>query len=269
MKESYARLASAAAAGVVLLIAWDLVVLRGQSPETISRSVLVIRCALYALAAVTAAAAAMTFNWWREPIGVAWTLFAVQFLLLLVNYILRRTDAPGSAVSATLIILNLAEISAYFAMSRVLYAAGLGGLISPARRVVLTLAALAVALLLLSSSLVSQWQAIVAGNLRPASLVSVLSDVITFTLIAPLAMSTLVLRGGHISWIFGLLTISVFGWMVNGSAELIVRLLGGAPELLRTVRMAGIAIAALFNAAAAATQVLNARRTMKETRSDG
>src|SRR5216110_3319301 len=209
-----------------------------------------VRIALYALAATTAGAAASRLGWWREHIGRAWTLFSLEFLCLLVNYVLRQT-APEArvALNATLVAANLAQIAAYWLMARVLTAAGIAHLISRGTRAALAIAALAVAIILCHVSLLTQWEAIRSGHLQPGSLVSVLADVITFTLIAPLAMSALTLRGGQLSWIFGFLTISVFGWMINTGAPSIATVLGGGAEALRAIRLAGIVIATLFNAA--------------------
>src|ERR1043166_2507611 len=169
----------------------------------------VLRIILYGLAAIAAGMAAERFNWWHEHLGRAWALFSLEFFLLLVNYVLRRT-APSAdlALNATLIAANVAQIAAYWLMARMLTAAGIGYLMSPAKRIVLTIAALAIAILLCQASLLAQWQAIRAGHLQPGSLVSVLADVVTFTLVAPLAMSALALRGGQLSWIFAFLTIS-------------------------------------------------------------
>ena len=227
-------------------------------------AVFVIRVFLYALAAVAAGTAAVRFGWWREHIGRAWTLFSLEFVLLLVNYVLRR-EAPDARVvlDSTLIAANVAQIAAYWLMSRVLASAGIGYLIGRTKRILLTLAALAVAVLLCHASLSAQWVALRSGAVQPGSLVSVLADVITFTLVAPLAMSTVTLRGGQLSWIFGFLTLSVFGWMINTGAPSIVGVWSGGAEALRAVRLAGVAIAALANAAAATAQVMATIRVMK------
>jgi hypothetical protein len=228
-----------------------------------------VRIALYILAAMTAGVAASRFGWWREHIGRAWTLFSLEFLCLLVNYVLRQT-APdaGVALNATLVAANLAQIAAYWLMARVLTTAGIAHLISRGTRVALTIAALAVAILLCHVALLAQWEAIRSGHLQPGSLISVLADVITFTLVAPLAMSALTLRGGQLSWIFLFLTISVFGWMINTGAPSIATVLGGGPDALRAVRLAGVVIASLFNAAAAAAQSLATIRAMRGARID-
>src|SRR5205085_1296186 len=205
----------------------------------------VLRIVLYGVAALAAGMAAARFAWWHEHIGRVWALFSLEFLLLLVNYILRRTE-PGAAtaLNLTLIAANLAQMAAYWLVARLLTAAGLGYLISGAKRIALTAAALALAVLLCHASLLTQWQALRAGHLQPGALISVLTDVITFTLIAPLALSTLALRGGQLSWIFGFLTLSVFGWMLNSAAGAIVT----SPDAVRALRTAGVAVAALGNA---------------------
>ena len=217
--------------------------------------VFVTRVLLYALAAATAGVAAAKFGWWREHIGRAWTLFSLEFVCLLINYILRRA-APGATLGleATLVAANLAQIAAYWLMARVLISAGIGYLIGGTKRILLTVVALAVAVILCHVSLLAQWEAIRSGQVHLGSLVSVLADVITFTLVAPLAMSALTLRGGQLSWIFGFLTVSVFGWMINTGAPSINDLLGGGPVALRFTLLAGVAVAALCNAAAATAQ---------------
>lgn len=228
-----------------------------------------MRSALYALTAMTAGVAASRFGWWREHIGRAWMLFSLEFLCLLVNYVLRQTGPDaGIALNATLVAANLAQIAAYWLMARVLATAGIAQLISRGTRASLTIAALAVAVLLCHVSLLAQWDAIRSGHLQPGSLISVLADVITFTLVAPLAMSALTLRGGQLSWIFVFLTISVFGWMINTGAPSIAIVLGGGTEALRAIRLAGVVIASLFNAAAAGAQSLATIRAMKGARAD-
>jgi len=251
----FRRSGIAAACGVVILVLLDLFLTGALPPDVRPWYGAAVRIALYGFAAVAAGIAAARFGWWREYIGRAWSLFALEFLFLLINYILRRA-APGAAIAqnVTLIAANVAQIAAYWLMARVLAAAGIGSLISRAKKVVLIAAALAVAILLCHASLLAQWHLIRSANVQPGSLISVLADVITFTLVAPLAMNALTLRGGRLSWIFGFLTISVFGWMINTGATSIAEVFGGGADVLRSIRTAGVAIASLFNAAAAATQ---------------
>lgn len=257
-------MAFAAVCAAAVLILADVFVAARLSAEAQSAYSFAVRSALYALAAVAAGTAAGRVGWWSGYAGRAWTLFSLEFVLLLVNYLLRRS-APGAtaALDATLVAANLAQIAAYWLMARMLAAAGMGHLTSPAKKILLTVVALGVAIALCHVSLEAQWQSLRAGEIKLGSLVSVLADVVTFTLIAPLAMSMLALRGGSLSWIFGLLTASVFGWMVNTGAPSIAALFGGAAGAPRSIRTAGVVIAALFNAAAAAAQSMAAIRAMK------
>jgi len=265
----FSRFALAAASAVVLILLIDVLVVGGLTADSRAWYAFLVRAALYALAAVASAIAAAKFGWWREHIGRAWTLFALEFVCLLVNYILRRA-APDArlALEATLVAANVAQIGAYWLMARIISAAGIGYVISRARRAMLTAAALALAVALCHVSLAQQWGLLLAGDIRLGSAISVLADVITFTLAAPLALSALALRGGQISWIFGFLTISVFGWMINTGAPSVADLLGGGPDALRSTRLAGIAIATLFNTAAAAAQVAASARAMKGVEAD-
>lgn len=228
------------------------------------------RILLYALAAIAAATAAGKLGWWEGYVARAWTLFSLEFLFLLVNYILRQTT-PGAALAldATLIAANVFQATAYWMMARVLAAAGIGYPLSGPRRALVAVAALGVAILLCNASLQAQWHLLRAGDVRPGALISVLTDVVTFTLIAPLATSALVLRGGMLSWTFGLLTVSVIGWMLNTGATSLTGVLGGGDDLLRAIRFAGVAVAALSNAAAATAQTLATIHAMEGSRAGG
>lgn len=262
---SFGKIGVGAACAVVLVVLLDGFLVPELSPGARFWYGTLNRVTLYALAAIAAAMAASRFGWWTEHVGRAWTLFCVEFLLLLLNYVLRRALPDARlALNASLIIANLAQIAAYWLMARTLTAAGLDYYGSRAKKILIVAAALALAILLCYSSLTTEWQSIQAGEVRPGRLVSVLSDIITFVLIAPLLLTTFTLRGGRLFWIFGFLAISVFGWMVNQAGTPIGVFLGG-DEVARVARSAGVAIASLFNAAAAITQWLAADRAMKES----
>lgn len=258
------RFGVAAICGVMVLVVLDLLVVGDLTEASRLWYVATLRIVLYSLATILAGLAAAQFGWLSQHLGRAWTLFSLEFLLLLVNYIVRRT-APDADLALDLSVIgaNGVQVAAYWLMARSLNAAGIGYLTSQSKRILLTLLALAVAVLLCYSSLLAEWQSIRAGDVRIGSIVSVVSDVITFTLIAPLAMSAFALRGGQLFWIFGYLTLAVFGWMLNQSASALTEYFLVGDDPLRTIRGAGVAIATLFTAAAAATQWLAARRTME------
>lgn len=262
---SFGRVALVAACAAVLLIVTDVLLAGRLSPDSRTWYGFFVRSALYAIAAIAAAMAAANLGWSGGRVAWAWTLFSLQFLLLLINYVLRRvTPDASAALTGTLVLANVAQVAAYWLIARVLAALGIGeGLTSITKRIVLTAVALAVAIILCQAPLLAQWQAIQSGDLRIGPLVSVLADVITFILIAPLAASALALRGGSLFWIFGFLTVSILGWMINSGAPSIAEFLVGGADSLRAVRMAGVVIASLFNAAAATTQSLVTVRAMR------
>jgi hypothetical protein len=258
------RLAISALVAVMVVIATDVLLTRAADVQAVLWFSVSVRLTVYALAAATAAMAANTFGWWREETGRPWTLFTIEFALLFVNYALRRT-APNAtlALDATAIALNLAQVGAFWLMSRTLHSAGIGHVIGTERRIALTVVAFVVAVIIAHSSILNQWKLLMSGEANVASVIGVSADVITFTLIAPLALSMIALRGGQVFWIFALLTVSVFGWMFNDAGQWIAGFMGGGDDAVRTARMAGVAIAAMFSAAAAATQWSAARRTIR------
>ena len=260
----YYRLGAAAVAVVISLAGIDLLLTQTTAPQQRVWFAAIVRLAVYALAAIASAFAANTFGWWREPIGRPWTLLFVEFALLFVNYVIRRT-APGAtfALDVTVVLLNVAEVGAFWLMSRTLQSAGIGDLVDRRRRLALTVVAFAVALMIAQTPVLTQLRAIQNGTATIASVIAVFADVITFTLIAPLAMSMFALRGGQIFWIFAFLTISIFGFMFNEAGAAIAGYVGGGDDVVRMLRMTGVAIAALFTAAAAAAQWSAARHVMK------
>src|SRR6185436_12333526 len=91
---SFVRYGVAAGAGLILVILFDVIVVGNAPPSTRIWYTAAVRLTLYALSTVAAAMAAAQFGWWREHFGRAWSLFAVEFLFLFINYALRRF-APG------------------------------------------------------------------------------------------------------------------------------------------------------------------------------
>ena len=260
----YSRLGVAAIAIVVALVGLDLLLTRIAEPQSRVVFAATVRLTVYGLAAIAAAIAANTFGWWHEPIGRPWTLLFIEFALLFVNYVIRRTAPDATiALDTTVTLLNIAEVGAFWLMSRTLQSAGIGYLIDAPRRAALTVAAFAIALAIAYTPVMTQVHAIQNGTATVASAIAVFADVVTFTLIAPLAMSMFALRGGQVFWVFAFLTISVFGFMFNQAGAAIAGYVGGDDDVVRMLRMVGIAIAALFTAAAALAQWSAARQTMR------
>jgi hypothetical protein len=223
------------------------------------------RTLLLALVAICAAITANRFRWWGDYAGRAWTLFCIAYTLLAASEVVRRflPERFSNARETLVLIANLAIIGAYWLFARSMHAAGLDYDGSQTKRIAVIVLAVLLAALLCSSSVMGELTEIRAGNARPGSLVSVLADMITFVLVAPLLLTAFALRGGRLFWMFALLTAGTFGWMVNQGSAGVFRTLGWE-SAVHTGRMVGFAIACCFIAAAALTQILATRRSANE-----
>lgn len=257
----FRSIAIAAGAGILLVVLLHLLVL--PSLDTDGRFWLNAgsRIAMLAMVTVAAGMAANQFDWWSEHFGRAWTLFFVEYGLLTFSEIIDR-GFPDLSVAAEIciVVANLAGIGAYLLMARSLSAAGLEYYGSPAKKAIVTMLALAVAIALCYSAIVYALSSI---RTNPAAVVSPAADVITFVLVAPLLLTTFALRGGQLFWIFAFLTTGTMGWMVNQGAKAIVTFAGGGDEATRIGRILGFAMACFLIAAAAFTQWLAARRAVR------
>jgi hypothetical protein len=256
---SFRFLAGAATLGVVVVALFYLFLFPGLAPNAQASTHATVRTLLLALVAFTSAMAANRFGWWSEYVGRAWTLFFVEYALLTASEILRLRSSE-MVFEVCVVLANLAGIGAYVLMARSLRAAGLELYGSPARKVLVTLLALILAIALCYSPIVG---ALEGARSNPGSLLSPLADVITFVLVAPLLLTAFALRGGQIFWMFAFLTTGTIGWMINQGMAAILRPLGGSEAVLRTGRMTGYSIACFFIAAAALTQWLTARRVLQ------
>lgn len=254
----------AAAAGILLVILLYVFITPNLSTDALFWLNAITRPLLLAMVAFAAALAANRFGWWSEYPGRAWTLFFVEYLVLAVSEVLRRA-APERHLTSEIavVIANLAGIGAYILMARQLRAAGLDFGTSQAKKVVVVLCALVVAVALCYSPVIAGWQSLRSADPSPGSIVSPLADIITFVLVAPLLLTTFALQGGEIFWTFAFLTAGTIGWMVNQGAATILRLFDAGEHTIRAGRMTGFAMACFLIAAAALTQWLGAQRALK------
>lgn len=224
----------------------------------------IARLTLLSFVAVASALAASRFGWWSEYVGRAWTLFFAGYATLAISEIFRRWLPEQQLVGETLVVAaNLELIGAYILMARSLSAAGLGMFESRTRKVLVTIAALALALALCYDPIISAAQSLQSGQANFSRLVSPVADVIMFALLAPLLLTAFALRGGQVFWIFAFLTTGTIGWMVNQGSAMVVGLFDGGAGAVRSGRMLGFAMACMFIAAAGFTQWLAAHRAMK------
>jgi hypothetical protein len=224
----------------------------------------IARISLLALVAAASGLAANRFGWWREYVGRAWTLFFAAYSLLTIGEAFRRFTESGAIGEVCVIAANVALVGAYWLTARSFKAAGLdfGG--SRAQTIVATSLALVIALAICHDALLSNVNALFAGDVSVSRFISPLADVITFALVAPLLLTAFALRGGQQFWMFALLTTGTVGWMINQGIDAILELAGGASDaVVRSGRMTGFAMACIFIASAALTQWLAAQRTTR------
>jgi len=261
---SFRSVALSAVALVLAIGVADAVIVRSGETGTFWFTS-IARTSLLALVAITAAATASRFRWWGDYAGRAWTLFCIAYTLLAGSEIMRRFMPTRESTREMLVLVaNLAIIGAYWLFARSLHAAGLDYYGSAAKKIAVIVIAIALAVALCSNSVMGEIASIRAGDARPGSLISVLADMITFVLVAPLLLTAFALRGGQLFWMFALLTAGTFGWMVNQGSAGVLRLFGWEGAV-HTGRMVGFAIACAFIAAAALTQLMATQRRAART----
>lgn len=264
------RVLSVLAASVVVIVTlFDLFLLDQLGARGAFWYRVVVRIGLLVLVAGSSAAAATKFNWWREHFGRAWTLFFAGYAVLAVSEVMKQfTPHLADVRQIPVLIANVAIVGGYWLMARSLSAAGLDYHGSTARKVVVIILAAVVAFSLTQSVLLRELSFLIAGEPNVGTLASVTADLITFVLVAPLLLITVALRGGQLSWVFGLLAVGTFGWMFNQGAESVFEFIG-IGEYQRSGTMAGFVMACSFISAAALAHWMSARRTRRGVQFSG
>jgi hypothetical protein len=221
-----------------------------------------LRCGFLFLVAVAAGLAARVLHWWREYLGKAWTLLCAAYLFLFVSEVTANLPSVSWMDEPSLVLGNLCGLSACWLLARALEAAGLGYGGPPWRKIVVTLVALAVAVGLVHGALRDELAELRAGRPHPGQIVSAVTDIATFVLVAPLLLTTLTLRGGQLFWIYLFLTLGAFGWMVNQGSALVADVLELGDGATRGGQMVGYVGACWCFTAAALAQWLSTRRAV-------
>lgn len=216
----------------------------------------VLRVLCLAAAAAAAGITASRFNWWTEYVGRAWTLLFILYAFITVAEAINRFAPQAIAAADVAVILgNIAAVGAFWLFGRALQTAGLQFYGSTAIKVAVFIAAIALACWLVVPTILSVSVSL-AGLERASSLVSAVADIITFVLVAPLLLTVWSFRGGQLSWVYGYLGLSTFGWMINQASGHIL------PEnLIRDGRMLGFILACASVVAAGYLQIASSRRS--------
>ena len=242
------------AAVVVLFTIADTVIYRllGEQAQLVYRGS--VRVTWLAAVMIATAVVAARFRWWGDYLGRAWTLLFVEYLCLTASEMTRRFVPSLSPIGRGAVVIgNLAGIAAFWLLARSLHAAGLH--FSGARSTKLgffAIGAVLAAVLVLEPS-IREVLRLLAGTGEVDRTVSVLADLITFILVAPLLLTALSFRGGRLFGVYALLTAGTIGWMINQGSGTVLTFLGMAGAT-RTGQMFGFAMACACIAGAAYVQ---------------
>lgn len=213
-----------------------------------------VRVVWLAIVMVAAAAVAARFRWWGDYLGRAWTLLFVEYLCLTASETIRRFVPSISPVGKGAVVIgNLAGIAAFFLLARSLHAAGLHFFGARSTKLGFFGIGVVLAAVLVLEPSIREIQRLFAGTGELDRAVSVLADLITFILVAPLLLTALSFRGGRLFGVYALLTAGTIGWMINQGAGTVLTFLG-LTGATRAGQMFGFAMACACIAGAAFVQ---------------
>jgi len=203
-----------------------------------------------AVAAAGCVAAALTFAS-RSRLRLAWSLIAGCYLVLALKTAPVLGDALLVVRVGTLLANVLAPLGSLL-MVQAWYGSGLAPAIPSLRRWLLPVLAFAGAIFVAGPGLVSRVQAAGQDPLAMLLVFSALGDIGSITLLAPLLLIALAMRGGRLAWPWALLAAGELSWLlydVVSSLEPDVLsspvLLRGLPEMLRASGCLFCAVAGL------------------------
>jgi hypothetical protein len=195
-----------------------------------------------------------------DYLRMAWLLFAFSYCLYFVGD-LTLTTGPFSDRSWTqlangilTIVGNVAAALATWRLARASRIAGLEPPWSAPVRVTVQLVAVGLALLATGGATLTYTQQVANGELDAIRfLASCLGDIFCFSLLAPMFLTAVSLRGGVLVWIWALLTLSGLAWLVVDGAATFLPTIGVSQatsqdtfETMRCVANAYLGTAALY-----------------------
>jgi hypothetical protein len=190
-----------------------------------------------------------------DYLRLGWLLQAISNTVLIGASFLRWPDLPVSVLAgrvALTFIANACGVAGMVVFARAHVAAGLELPWSRQRQRVLLLVTVGAALIAAGPSLVLNVPAALAGDLATWSrMISGVGDILVFSLIAPLTMTALALRGGLLVWPWALYTASTVCWLLydaQDSAKVLVPALAGEPLTVGAVTLRVLACTLIFAA---------------------
>lgn len=152
----------------------------------------------------------------------AWLLNGSCYGFLLLRdllygvWLVRESGEPSQYLEALIVLIaNAGAVTGIWMLSRTWIVAGIDLPWSPLRREIVRWLGIVVGLAIAGPSLVFSIDGAMKGEVRAlVYVVSSAGDIVTLALIVPVLLTTLALRGGLLSWPWGLMTASQFGWLL-------------------------------------------------------
>ncbi|HMJ52605.1 MAG TPA: hypothetical protein VK540_11030 [Polyangiaceae bacterium] len=182
--------------------------------------------AMEAFACLGSLAAALQFRR-GDYLRNAWLLFAFSYLLYFVGDLTLTTGLFSDrswtplANGILTIVGNIAAAASIWRLARASRIAGLEPQWSAPVRIAVQLVAIGLALVATGSATVTYTRQLAAGDMEAIRmLASCAGDIFCFSLLAPMFLTALSLRGGVLVWTWTLLTLSGLAWLfVDGTAS--------------------------------------------------
>jgi hypothetical protein len=156
-----------------------------------------------------------------EHLRRAWLLNGSCYAILLLRDLLygvwldRESGGPSQHLEALIVLIaNAGAVTGVWMLSRTWKVAGIALPWSPLQREIVRWIGIVVGLVIAGPSLWFSLDGAMKGQMRAiVYVVSSTGDIFSMALLVPVLLTTLALRGGLLSWPWGLMTASQFGWL--------------------------------------------------------
>jgi len=170
-----------------------------------------------------------------EHLRRAWLLNGSCYAVLLLRdllfgvWLVRESGEPWQYLEAVMVLIaNAGAVTGVWMLSRTWQVAGIALPWSPLRREIVRWIGIVVGLAIAGPTFYVSIDGALKGQVRAiVYAVSSLGDIFSLAFIVPVLLTTLALRGGLLSWPWGLMTASQFGWLfydATGTIRLFVEM---------------------------------------------
>lgn len=155
-----------------------------------------------------------------------WTFMGITYVVLLSNTLLfgSATHLAGHALSASTALVmsgvlvgvaNVSTVVGELLVARTWKAAGMDFQVSKVVKVVAVAGSLLLAIGIAGGAAADSLRQVTGGHLESLSdLCSAVGDIVSLAVLAPILLTALSLRGGSLSWPWGMLALGTFAWVL-------------------------------------------------------